>query len=223
MGQGQGPAAAFTQTVGRHQVQPEITGVVVLQITEFAHQIETALAHERRRQGRVPVRCDVPVIGNRNLHPIDIVQSESRWHETGLALVTQRKADVGNRQNRHAFEAERGTARYAHIFGGIHLQRGGTQNPVRHPARPGHASASGQTGIADNRSVLVDEINAVRFTMGVVGKKIITGLLEEAFKRVNFELQQRALENIAAAVDANFPAGFGQIVDLVVLQPIRPD
>ena len=93
------------------------------------------------------------------------------------------------------------------------------QYPVWQPIRPGQATAAGQTGVVDDRSLLIDEINTIGLPVGIILGKVVTWLTEKTLESVELEFQQRAFIDIAGPIDANFAAGAGQVRGAVILEP----
>ena len=191
------PALGVAQLVAGHEVGAQLAGVVALEVAEFAAHQHAALAHHRGVESGVPVWCDVPVIRRGHLDAVEVVQPEGRGQQPGLALLRKGEAQRRNRQDRHVHEAQHRAFGVADLFFVVDADAGGAQDPVRHPARPGPALAGGVGRVADDRPLLVDEVDPVGLAVSIVAQKPVTRLVEEALERFDLEFELGALEDIA--------------------------
>ena len=217
------PAAAVAQPVCGHHVAPNAARIIALEVAKFRSQVHPALGHQRGNESGVPVRGDVPVVRQGHLGAVDVAQPHGGRQKAGFAPVAQGKAQVRHRQDGHALEAQHRAFGHARVFFIIQAQGGSAQNPVGQPARAGQAAAGGEGGIAHHHPLVINEVGAVRLAMPAVEEKAVLGLDEKAFKRLHLELQQRPFVHVASPVDAHIAPGTGQVVGLVVLQPVGPD
>ena len=220
MAVGVSPSGLLAKPVIGHQVQPDLARIVRLQVTKLAPHVEPPFGHDRGKQGRIAVGCNIPVVGKRDLSPVHAVQAKGGGQHAGLALVTQWKAQDGNGENGYSLEAEYGSSRQSNLFFVIKVDTGRAQYPVRHPAGPGRAFAGGERGILDGDTLVAQKINAVCFPMGSVFQKPVAGLREKPFKCLDLEFQQRPLIHIASLVDVDIAPRARQVVGLKILHAV---
>jgi hypothetical protein len=217
------PARAPPQGIGGHVVHARRALVAVLQVAEFPAQVHAALAHDRGVEGGIAVRRDVPVVGHRKLDAVDVVQPEGRRQEARLALVRQREAERREAEHRQVLEAQHRALGPAHFFFHVEPHGGGAQDPVGHPAGAGLALAGGVGGVVDHRALVIQEVHARGLAVRLVLQESVARLAEEALEGLDLELQQRAFVDVAAAVHVDVAARLGQVVGLVVLEPVGAD
>ena len=216
----QAPAIAATQLVRGHEVGAHPARIGIFKVAKLRAQIETAFGHQRGAKGGVPIRGNIPVIRNRDLRAVDVAKPQGGRQKPRLATIAQREAQVRHWQDGHPLEAKHRAFGLTNVFFVVQVQGGGPQNPVGQPARASKALAGGECGVVDDHPFVVNEVHTISFTMPVILKKVVARLVEETFKRFNFELYQGPLKHIACAIDAHVAARFGQVIGLVVLQPV---
>ena len=73
----------------------------------------------------------------------------------------------------------------------------------------------------NDRTVVVDEVDATRLAMRLVAQKLKAWFGEKPLEGIYLQLQQRALKAVAATVDGHIPLCLEQVVGLVELHAVR--
>src|ERR1035437_1485475 len=102
----QTPAIAVAQSVKGHEIKPHLTRISGFQVTQLTPEIKSALTHDCGRQRGIQVRGNIPVIRDRHLRSVDVIEPQGRRQKARLALVTERKTEIRQRQQRQPLEAQ---------------------------------------------------------------------------------------------------------------------
>jgi len=217
------PAVAVAQSVLGQVLPQQLAAVILFKVTELTAQVHAAARQQRGGKCGIAVGRDVPVIRQRDLRAAHSVQPDDGWQQARLAAVRQRKAHGRQWQDRHILEAQHRAFGHTHLLVVVDLDRIGVQNPVGQPANAGFALAGGVVRVVDDGALVVQKIDPAGLAIGVVFQKTVAGLGEEAFERIDLELQRRAAVGVARAVDAHVATGLGLVVGLVVLHVVGAD
>ena len=157
-----------------------------VQVAELAAQLGAALAHRARDEGRVHVRCDVPVIGDRGLEAAIGVGAQRRRKEAGLALVVEREREPGRIEDGHVLEVNRGILALADLAVVVELELAGAGIPA---VVAGHAGGVG--GVAQADLVFALEVDPVRFTARFSGALLALERVDLALAGLDVEDARR--------------------------------
>ena len=191
---------AAAQCVVRHVAAAHLAAVLVFQIAEFAAQIDTAARLDGRKERRIPVRRDVPVIGQQQLHTAQVVHQHRGRQEARLALVRQREGHGRQLRRLHALELERGAFGLAGVLAQVQVELVGAEYPGWHPARTRLALAGRIGRVLDRKLLLADEHHAVGPAIGAVHQQAVARIQQKALKRLHLQFELRALINVARTV-----------------------
>ena len=223
MRQRKAPAGGAAQFVVGHVIGPHLSPIARLQVSELAGQVDTTLAHQRRKQRRVAVGRDIPVVRLGQFKAVDGVHADRRRQKAGLALAAQRKAQRRHRQQRDTLKRQHGSARLANFLLVVDADARGAQHPVRHPARTRQPTASRKARVEDHRALLVDEVDTIGFPVATVGQEAVTRLQKESLEGLEPKIQRGAFKDFAGAVDLHPTARARLVLGLVVLEPVGSD
>ena len=117
-----------------------------------------------------------------------------------LRLSDSGKLMRRHRQDRHAEETQHAHSLACPISSSLSMRMlARAQDPVGHPARARVALAGGVGRVADDRALVVDEVDALGLAVGVVAQEAVVRLVEEALEGLDLQFEQRALEDVAGA------------------------
>ena len=198
------------QHVGLHAAQ-----IARLEIAELGIERRAAPRHDGRGQGRVAVRCDVPVVGYAEFEAALVVELDARWQPAGLALLGQREAERRRGQDRHAIEAQHRALGRALLGRRVEQHAVGAQQPGRIGRR-----TAGVGGAVGDAPVLVEEVEAVGLPSCVGAPEVVARRLEVALETVDLQLHLGAAVDVAVARDLDVAGGARQVALLLVLDPV---
>ena len=209
------------EAVVRQQAEPGHAVECRLEVAELAVGADTALDADHRRDGRVAVRCDVPVVRLRDLQTALAVHADAGRQPARFALVGERKAQHRRGQDRHAVEAQHGLLGDAFVGIEVQAHLAGAEQPGR-PARPvGRATAVGRG--RRHRALAVDEVDALGMPARTGAGEEVVRAQEVALETLHLELHLRAAEQVAIAVHADVATRQGQVFGLVIAQQVGAD
>ena len=218
--QGIGPAIDIAQLVARHQAGYQLARITGLQIAVLSPQIEAAFGHDRGRECRVPVGCDVKVIGLGKQGATGAVQAKRRWQETRLSLVAERKAQGRNCQDGHALEAQDGVGRLAGLCFLVKFETGAGEHPGRLPCCLVIPLTGGKSGIVGHQALVIDKVNARCLTVAATGQKPVAWLGKKTFEGIELDLQGRSPVLVTRTADTHIASGFDCVFGLVVFDAV---
>ena len=217
------PAVAAPQLVVGQVIGTQLAAVSRLQVARLTRQIDAALGHDGGRKRRIAIRCNVEVIRLADFNAAARTNVERRRQQARFAFVAQRKADLGERQNRHVLEAHNGVGSHAHFAVEIEINPAGAEHPGRLPTGFIAAFAGGVSHLPRRHVTIVDEVETLGIAIAAVGEKAVARLREEALKAVELQLQLGAVEAVAGLVDAHLASSLEQVVGLAVVDVIGAD
>ncbi len=103
--------------------------LVLREVTEVAADVWSAAAVLGRLESEIGVRCDVPVVGNRDLRAAGGALAEHREEKPALADVAERKRHPGQVQDGYALEVDARIATGAHLLLRVERDLRGAQHP----------------------------------------------------------------------------------------------
>ena len=217
-------ARAVLPVVG--QVVPvELAALVLGHLAEVAAEVDARLAVEDRLEGEVGVRCDVPVVGDRQLHAIGGGVADARKQEAALALVGERKAQPRQVHERHSHEVDARVAAAADLVLGVErniagldvptiiVQRAGSEHHALEVDLPGGRERQLLGGTA-RRALAQGELRVAKLRSG--GGGVTAGATRDAHQRV-LELDASVAAHRAApgvvldVVGADSPIALGRL------------
>ena len=218
---GERVTAAVGELIVWQQMEFDLTAQARLKIAELGVDTQTAPAGHLRRDGRVAVRCNVPVVGHRHLDPALAVQPDIGRQPAGLALIGQRETQARRAQDRYAVKAQHSAFGNAFVAGEIQVQLVSRQKPGRPAGAVGRAT---RVGRGNRRGALfAQKVDALRCTARTDAVEAIGRVREETFERLHLELQFRTGVDVAIAVDVDVAPRSGEVVRLPVGQTVSAD
>ena len=215
--EGQPVAAAFGHQVIGQPVQPDAPAKASLQVAEFAVHRKAAARGDRRRDRRIAVRRDVPVIGRTQLDTAAGGELQVRRQPARFALVVQRKAQRGQAQDRHIQKAQFSALGHAHAGVQVQIELACAQDPVRR-------SLCRRAGSWCMSPLITRSCACPRMSTrsarppALVCAKWYSGSLHEAFHALHLQLHFGPAEVRTLEADAHLALRHRQVLGLVVAQ-----
>ncbi len=211
-------ARAAGEPVVGHRLQVGHAAVACLEVAELGAERHAALHADARRESGVAVRRDVPVVRHRGLEAALVVEIDGRGQPARLARIGEREAEHRRTQDRHPHEAQ--DRAFGDTFVGleVHAHAVGGEQPRRPAAAVGWAARVG--GADRDRTLVVDEVDALGRAAGAGAAEEVCRLQKEAFEALHPQLQLGAGVDVAVLVDAHMAACDGQVFRLVVAEAI---
>ena len=214
-------ARAARHAVVRQPEQIERAPVTRVQVAVLQVQPQTPARGHQRRDGGVLIRCDVPVVGQRQLETALAVEVEARWQEPGLAGVAQREAQIGGGQDGHPLEPDHRVAGGALVGLHVHVDAAGLERPVGFSrlAFGGVGRCAAAVGGAGGAQTLfAQELDQFGTATRLGAGEPEARTHEFAFQTVQLQRQFGADENVALTHHAHLAHGSGGVVTLGVGQ-----
>jgi hypothetical protein len=174
--------------VFRHVFQPQIPGVAPVEVAELVLQLETALLHHHRRDRRVVLGRDVPVVRQPHFQAARRVMRVVRREDPAAPAILEREAGKRRRDERVLEEAQPGTLGAALLGLVIELDLLRLQPPVL-LARGAGAKAA----VLEAVLLLADELHAVGLAV-----RRQSALHEEAGLLEHARIVERVVEQVRA-------------------------
>ena len=216
-----GVARAAGAAVVRQQVQLQAAGMARLQIAELAGHRHATAGHHDRRDGRVAVGRDVPVIGHAGLEATAAVEPDAGRQPAALAVVRQRKAQHRQREDGHAQKLQHRAFGDALVGVEVELDAVGAQQPVGHQVLV--ARAAGVGGLLGAQPRAVREVDPRGAPARAQALELEHRLQKETLESLHVQLQLGAAVAHAVAADQHLATGDGQVIDAVVGQALGAD
>ena len=164
---------------------------------------------------------NVPIIRRRDLDTADRVDANQWRQQARLPGAVQWKSQRGCSQNGHIFEAKLQVLGLDGVVFFIHLKAGRFEHPFGQPAGAWQARAGGVGRIANDGTLLIDELNVRSLAMAATFEQGVVSLQKMALKGVRLQDQGTALESIAFSIDLDIAGGFQGVLRLIVLNALR--
>ena len=189
-----------------------------LEVTELAPEGEPPLGHEPGRQGRVPVRGDVEVVGHRQLEAGAPGLADGGRQESRLPPVVDREGDVGEVGDGHLAKAQLRTAGRAEALGLVYTKFVGRDQPA---AVPGRAGGVGQ--LPEERPLGVLDLHGGRLSAGRRGGQPELHILRRTSLGGQVEPGAGAREPQPRLMQGERLVGDDQVARAVVLDLLGPN
>ncbi len=123
--------ARFVQdAVVRKIVGGQDTVISAGQVTKLSFKLQAAVRQQARRNRRIVVRGDIPVVRHPDFVTTAARAADFRGQQPGFSRIADGEGQVGRIQDGHAFESQLDVPRGAHAFARIEFDRFALQQPV---------------------------------------------------------------------------------------------
>src|SRR3569623_71780 len=207
----EGAAVAAVDGVAGQVIGGDAAGVVRIEIAEFELGVQAAGGQQARRNGGVAVGGDVPVERHAQFEPAQIAVTDGGRQQAGLAVVVERKIDVGQVEQRHVLEAHGDAAGHAHRRSMVESDAAGAQFPVEVVG-----IAGGVGGAVELSDVGALAHQRARVTVGMAFEILIMGAFDLAGLGRKIEMRGLSFHDQAAMTEVYRAGGVDQPGAVVV-------